>query len=128
MNDYQNKREIIENYIQAYNTFDIDGMLRDLHEDIKFENISNGQVNLSTNGIEELRNQAEDTKAYFKERNIKIVDFKFKGEIIETEIKYTGILAKDLPGGLKAGNSLRLEGKSIFHFKDDKIIRIQDIS
>lgn len=128
MSNHRKKQEIIENYIHAYNTFDIDGMLRDMHEDVKFENISNGQVDLSTHGIEELKNQAEIAKAYFKERNIQIVEFKFPGEIIEIKIKYTATLAMDLPGGPKAGNSIRMEGKSIFHFKDDKIIRIQDIS
>ena len=47
MNINQTRKEIIENYIHSYNSFDIEGMLGDLHEDVKFENISNGQVNLS---------------------------------------------------------------------------------
>jgi len=128
MNISQTRKKIIENYIHAYNTFDIDGMLKNLHDDVRFENISNGQVSLSTNGIEELRNQAEIAKAYFKERNIQILDFIFKGETIKVEISYTGILTRDLPDGSKAGDTLKLEGKSIFRFRDDKIITIQDIS
>lgn len=44
-------QKIIENYIDAYNSFDIDRMLSDMHKDIKFENISNGEVNLTTNGL-----------------------------------------------------------------------------
>jgi ketosteroid isomerase-like protein len=128
MNKNQIRQEIIEDFINAYNTFDINGMLKDLHEDIKFENISDGRVNLKTDGIEKFKKQAENTREYFKEREQKIIDLKFKEEIIEVKIKYLGILAKDLPNGLKSGDTLRIEGKSIFRFRDDKIISIQDIS
>ena len=126
--DNKDKKMIIENFIHAYNSFDIDGMLKDLHEDIKFENISNGQVNLTTNGIEELRNQAEQAKTFFKERQSKIIDMNFKEDRVEVNIDYFGILAKDLPNGLKSGDTLKLKGKSIYKFKNNKIISIQDIS
>lgn len=60
-----NKRKIIENFIHAYNTFDINGMLKDLHENIKFENISNEQVDLTTNGIEEFKKTSRIRKGIF---------------------------------------------------------------
>ena len=65
-------QRIIENYIDAYNSFDIDRVLSDIHDDIKFENIPNGEINLTTNGIEEFRSQAEQAKQLFKERNQQI--------------------------------------------------------
>lgn len=34
----------IEHYIKAYNTFDVGGMLRDLHPDVAFENIAVGFI------------------------------------------------------------------------------------
>ena len=74
---YDIYQKIIENYIDAYNSFDIDRMLSHIHDDIKFENISNGEINLTTNGIAELRNQAEQAKGLFKERKQKITDIKF---------------------------------------------------
>ena len=61
-------QKIIENYIDAYNSFDIDRMLLDMHDDIKFENTSNGEINLTTNGIAELRNQAELARHLFREK------------------------------------------------------------
>lgn len=128
MNSYNDKQDIIENFIHAYNTFDIDGMLKDLHEDIKFENISNGQVDLTTNGIEEFKNQAEDAKEFFKERQMNIIDIKFSEDTAEVFIDYFGILAKDLPEGLKSGDTLKLQGRSVYIFKNNKIISIQDIS
>jgi len=44
-----NKEEIrttIHSYINAYNGFDIDSMLEVLAPDVRFENISGGEVNV----------------------------------------------------------------------------------
>jgi hypothetical protein len=49
------KREIIERYIEAYNTFDIELMLLLLHPDVKFINLSNGEVNTQTVGKSDFR-------------------------------------------------------------------------
>ncbi|AKB15437.1 SnoaL-like domain-containing protein [Methanosarcina thermophila] len=125
---YDIYRKIIENYIDAYNSFDIDRMLSDMHDDIKFENISNGEVNLATNGIEELRNQAELASPLFKERKQTITDIKFTADQVEVRIDYSGILAVDLSNDLKIGDIIELKGSSIFKFKDDKIIELKDIS
>ncbi len=120
--------KIIENYIDAYNKFDTDGMILDLHKDIKFENISNNEVNMAFNGIESFKNQAEQAKHLFKEREQKITNMRFNGDQVEVNICYRGILASDLPNGLKAGDRIELNGKSIFKFKNNKIIEIKDIS
>jgi hypothetical protein len=40
-----NKRETIGRYIEAYNSFDIDGMLSLLHPEVRFKNLSNGVTN-----------------------------------------------------------------------------------
>lgn len=122
------KQEVIEDFIRAYNLFDVEGMLKDVHEDVKFENISNGQVDLETFGIEELRKQAEQAKTYFTERKSTITGIGFIDDRVEVDIDYIGILAKDLPNGLKAGDTLKLKGKSIYRFKGNEIISIQDIS
>jgi hypothetical protein len=37
-------------------------------------------------------------------------------------------LASDLPNGMKAGETLRLNGRSEFTFCDGKIYRIKDVS
>ena len=122
------KIKIIENFIHAYNTFDINGMLKNIHKDIKFENISNGQIELATHGIDDFKKQAEYAMTYFKKRREKIIDINFEGDRIVLNIDYYGILAKDLSDELKSGDTIRLKGKSIFKFKDNKIISIQDIN
>jgi ketosteroid isomerase-like protein len=125
---YDIYRKIIENYIDAYNSFDIDRMLSDMHDDIKFENISNGEVNLATNGIEELRNQAELARRLFRERKQTITDIKFNADRVEVKIDYSGILAVDFSNELKTGDVIELKGSSVFRFKDNKIIELKDIS
>lgn len=124
----KDKQKIIEHFVDAYNRFDVTGMIKDLHQNIIFENISNGQVDLTTKGIHEFKKQAEDTKTYFKERHMKITDMVFGSGCVEVTIDYMGILAKDLPGGLKSGDTLRLNGRSVYRFRDNKIINIKDIS
>lgn len=64
----EHQKQIIVNYIESYNEFDIKGMTKDLHKDIIFENISNGNVDLRTAGIKKFINQAESAKQYFKKR------------------------------------------------------------
>jgi len=121
-------QKIIENYIDAYNSFDIDRMLVDMHEDIRFEDISNGEINLTTKSIAELRDQAEKVKHLFKERKQKITDIKFDADKVEVKIDYHGILAVDFSNELKKGDTIELKGTSIFRFKDNKIIELKDIS
>lgn len=128
MSDNEKRKRIIENYVEAYNNFEVEGMLRDLDDRLVFRNISNGEVNLLLNGLDEFRKQAEQTNALFSEREQKITGLKFDGNAAEAEITYRGTLAADLPNGLKAGSEIQLTGKSIFRFAGDKIIEIEDIS
>lgn len=129
MNVNESRKNIIENYIRAYNDFDVEKMLRDIDERIVFRNISGGEVNLETNGIDELRNQAEQAAALFSQREQKITGLKFgDAEQVEVEISYAGTLAADLPNGLKAGDRIELAGKSVFRFAGDRIVAIEDIS
>ena len=128
LNSQQEQEKIIRKYINSYNNFDVKGMINNLHNDIFFENISNGEINLMTKGINEFHNQAELAKEYFKQREQKILKITFINNSVEVEIDYAGILNIDFPNGLKKGDKLQLRGKSIFKFKDDKIIEIKDIS
>jgi hypothetical protein len=120
---------LIKEYINAYNNFDVEGMLRHLDPNIQFENISNGQVSLSVNGREELRAQAEQATTLFKSREQVIKFFEHVDEDqTEVEIDFYGVLAADMANGLRKGSELNVSGKSIFKFSDDSIVEITDIS
>ncbi len=123
-----NKEKIISHYIEAYNQFDTDKMVLDFDDNIVFENISNGEVNMTLSGINAFKEQAEQAKVYFSARTQTIASFEHKSDEVEVEIDYYAILAMDFPNGLKKGDELKLKGKSIFKFLDDKIVKLTDIS
>jgi ketosteroid isomerase-like protein len=127
MND-EEKTSLVKSYVRAYNTFDIEGMLANLHDEIIFKNISNGKVTLEIKGSDAFRNQAEQAASFFSEREQKIENFVFTDDSCEIKIDYQAVLAADIPNGLKTGDKIELKGKSIFRFADGKINEIQDIS
>lgn len=122
------REKIINNYISAYNNFDIEKMLTDLDENIKFENISNDIINMTLTNLAAFREQAEQSKNIFTTRSQTIISWKHEANQTEIEITYNAVLAIDLPNGLKKGKVLNLSGKSIFTFLNDKIIELKDYS
>lgn len=123
-----NRETIIKNYIKAYNEFNIDNMIVDFAENITFENIQNGEINMSLKGITAFKQQAEQAEAYFLARTQIVKSLNHIDNRTEIEIDYQAILAMDFPDGLKKGQELNLSGKSIFEFDDNKIIKLTDIS
>ena len=124
----ERKKEAIENYIKAYNNFDVEAMIKDLHDNVVFQNVSNGEVDLTTEGIELFQVQANSAKSFFSERKQSIEAWTFEGDCVKIEISYFGILAIDLPNGMKSGDTLQLAGHSEFQFEGEKIVRIVDES
>lgn len=124
----KNREEIIKNYIDAYNSFDVSKMIMDFSDEIVFENIQNTEVTMTLNGLDEFKAQAETAKSYFSERRQTIKSFRHEAEKSEIEIEYYGVLAMDFPNGMKEKDEINLNGKSIFEFKNNKIIRLTDIS
>ncbi|HEX8506056.1 MAG TPA: nuclear transport factor 2 family protein [Hymenobacter sp.] len=121
-------KQLVEAYIEAYNRFDVAGMLAPLHDEVVFQNIADGAVNLTTNGKESFRQQAEQVLPFFSQREQRITDWQLTDDQVEVAIDYTGVVAIEFPNGLKPGDTLRLQGKSVFRFADGQIISIQDIS
>lgn len=124
----EEKRNLILAYLNAYNSFDIEGMIKLLHADIVFKNIAAGEVNTQATGREEFRRLAEQSKAFFSSRQQDPSNFNFTGDQASVDITYQGVLAIDLPNGLKAGETLKLSGRSEFCFKDGLLIAISDYS
>jgi hypothetical protein len=44
-------KQIIDEYIKAYNEFNVDEMLRNVHEDVELKSTTNGEVNVQLKGI-----------------------------------------------------------------------------
>ena len=103
-------------------------MVADFADNIIFENVQNGQINLLLKGLKAFRQQAELAKSYFVTRQQKIISFNHLDNKTEIEIDYSAVLAIDVPNGLKSGQELNLTGKSVFEFSGNKIIKLTDIS
>lgn len=121
-------KTLINRFIDAYNNFDVDGMVALVHPDVIFKNVSGGEVNATAVGINEFRELANQSKAMFSSRKQTITSFTSSGDCATVEIQYEGILAVDLPNGMKAGDEIRLNGRSEFEFRDGKLYRIADYS
>ena len=128
MPDPQTQRQAVESYIRAYNEFDIDGMLRDLHPAVVFKNISNGETNLTLEGIDAFRKQAEQAAKLFDSREQTVTDLRINGPVVTVAIDYRAVPAADLPNRLKKGDVLELKGQSVFHFEGERIVEIRDVS
>lgn len=121
-------QQLIEAYLQAYNHFDVEGMVGLLHDEVVFRNAADGEITLATTGKALFREQAEQATAYFSRREQRVTGWQTIGQGIEVGIDYTATVAINLPNGLQPGDTLRLQGKSVFQFEAGKIISIEDIS
>ena len=126
--DMRLREQIINNYIEAYNRFDIEGMMIDIDTSIKFQNITDGTTDMVLDGLEAFKKQAYLARDLFSERKQTIRSFKHQADQTEIDIDYRGVLAGDLPNGLKKGTVLNLTGRSIFKFLNGKIVELIDIS
>jgi len=121
-------RTLVDRYIDAYNRMDIPAMLLTVHPDVEFKNISDGSVNASANGIDELRSLAEQSLPLFSERQQDILSFEANEKQAVVSIGFRAVVAADLPNGLKKGQVLNLSGRSEFEFSAGAIAKITDIS
>lgn len=126
--EIQIKVKLINDYIEAYNSFDIELMLDLLDEEIEFKNISHGEITDSTKGKVEFSLIAEQSKTLFSKRKQKIENITFLKDGASVDIVFSATMAISTPDGLKAGQEISFKGSSSFTFKDNKISKIHDIS
>ncbi len=119
---------LIYRYIDSYNTFDLDGMIGMVASDIRFENVSGGEVNAKTSGKAEFGVLARQSARLFASRKQTVKTIKIEGDSAFVEIEFEGILAQELPNGLRVGEKLALKGTSEFAFTNGFISSIIDRS
>ena len=121
-------RKLIDQYIAAYNRMDVPAMAALLHEVVVFENVSTTAGITTTSGRREFEALARQSLGLFRSRRQTIRSVTLGERKAAVEIEYEGVLAVDLPTGLKAGETLALRGVTVFAFSDGKISRISDYS
>ena len=122
------KKNLIQRFVRAYNSFDVEGMTALMHLECSFQNISGGHVTASVAGSHQFRELAEKSKALFSTRSQTITAYEDDAETVTIGIDYQGVLRVDLPNGPQAGQTLKLKGKSIFRFRDGLIYELIDQS
>jgi len=120
--------QVIQHYIDAYNAFDVDGMLKLLSPEVRFENWSGAHLTAEASGIAAFRQLAEQARTMFSEREQRVTAVKQDGDCVTVSIAYRGRLAIDIPDGPRAGTVLDLNGESAFAFDGRLISRIVDRS
>jgi len=113
-----NQRELIDAYIAAYNRYDVEAMMATLHEDVVFQHVLNGEVEVTVEGRAPLQGMAEDAAKAFAERNQKLIDLRDEGDVVVADIEF---IAR-----LHDGPRVQGQGRSEFTFADDKIATITD--
>lgn len=126
--DTTQAKMLVEQYIEAYNRFDVPGMLACLHPEVQFEHSTNGVVTVRLDSKEAFESQAIRAVAWFAERTQRIMALRWQDEQAEATIDYFAVTATDLPNGVKAGTTLSFFGRSQFSFRDGLIAFIQDFS
>lgn len=119
---------LIHAYLDAYNRFDIEGMLAVLDDDVRFENFSGGELTVATDGIMAFRDIAQQAVALFSEREQRVTAIEEGDGWVKVGIAYRGVLRNGFPGGPGPGTVLELRGSSEFAFRDGKIAKIVDRS
>ena len=87
-----------------------------------------GQVTAAARGREELRALAERAATLFRSRRQTVREYGAEGERAWITVDYEGVLAADLGPGMRAGDTLRLTGRSTFRFSDGLIAELVDES
>ena len=113
----EEKESVISDYLAAYNNFDVEGMIALVHPKVTFVNIYEDKVNARAEGLEQLRKLANKSKALFSSQHQEAIKFNFIGDRVKVDIAFEGVLAADLPNGMKAGDTLRFHGSSEFEFR-----------
>ena len=121
-------RALVDRYLDAYNRMDVAAMLATMQDEVVFENYTVGVLSVRTLGIAELRHLAESSRHLFSMRHQTITAWREDGDSAHASIHFEGTFAVDLPNGVRAGQTIALEGRSEFRQHDGKLIYIADYS
>lgn len=121
-------RSVVEAYLEAYNRFDVEGMLRLMAPSVVFENYSGGILTARTEGIDQLGSMARQSAALFSERTQTLLSYTGSDTAGTARIRFEATLAVDLEGVGGAGTRMSLEGRSDFRFAGVRISYLADFS
>jgi hypothetical protein len=119
-------KALIDAYIDAYNRFDIEGMLVTLADDVRFEHHVAGELAVATDGKADFEKLARVGAALFASREQRLLGLRDEGDSVIATIEFHGEIAEDIPEGPGAGTIIDMQGTSEFGFVDNRISRVID--
>ncbi len=82
------QKTMVESYIDAYNSFDVERMMQHLDDAPIFENVAGDEVNLHIEGLDAFKKQAKEATQYFSERKQTVESWTFGEEEVQIKISY----------------------------------------
>ncbi len=115
------QQELIVDYINAYNRFDIPAMLACLSHDVRFEHYERHALQLSIHGKHEFEQVARQSLKLFSSREQRILNLQSNTDGVRVEVSFTARLVQQPEAA-----PLKIQGSSEFSFKDGLISEIRD--
>lgn len=115
-------------YFSFYNNFDTKGMISILHEDIGYKRMTQGKLVESKFGTSEYEQMEYQSSKLYKKREKIIDEIKFVDDWIVVHSSSSYIFADDVLDKSLRGKFVSIKVQSIFHFKDDKIVLIEELN
>jgi ketosteroid isomerase-like protein len=101
-------------------------MLALFTDDAEFESVSNTDGIIKTSNKAQLKELALASLEFFEQRRQTPISWVISNNQVAVQIDYWCKLAKDLPGGKKAGEEMKLRGASFFEIRDGLICKLTD--
>lgn len=116
---------LVREYVDRYNSSDVDGMLACCADDVVYETIDDtGAMRLT--GKAEVRAVLLATIRAFLQRRQEVVDLVVQGQRAEAETVFSGVAAAELNAGVRPGDPISARGSMIFEMKGGRFVRICD--
>ncbi|MFK7792121.1 MAG: hypothetical protein AB8B88_05545 [Devosiaceae bacterium] len=114
----------VVDFIEAYNTNNISGMLADVTDDVMFRHYCDAGVLFKAGdkvGFEAALN--EDASAFKQRTHAVKTSMTMLGSTVLTT-QFEAVVAQDLSNGWKAGTEIKLPSAAEFQFRDERIANI----
>lgn len=120
-------KTLVREYVEAYNRGDLPRMLKVLHPEFVFSCSIAGSKVLELNGVDDFETVARLSMESIHDRHQECRSFAVDGDTATASILLRGVLAEDLPNGLKAGQRVSSVGIANFSFRDGAIAYIKEL-
>jgi ketosteroid isomerase-like protein len=120
--------ELVQRYVESYNSNDVEGMLACCNDDVVFETIANPGGSIRLTGKNEMREVLMATTIAFRERRHQLISMIVDGERVAAETVFSGVAAAELGGNVRLGEHVSIRGATIFERRGAGLGRICDYS